>query len=217
MTYHNFFKPFLTSAILPSLLLATAALPTRAEAQSTLTQVPVSFTGTVTTGSDGTVMLRQSDGTTIPFTGTLPSSAYQAGSTVSISFNAYMPNKAYYDTTPFPKPTDGIYRVALVTQGSAGCCSSTNVGTTSNPVISVNGQALGGSGAVQSIKMTLVYDYNTDAYSIDTGTTFGTSAYVGSGYRFDSATGELVSCLARPAIRITAQIPLATSPATASV
>jgi len=140
------------------------------------------------------VMIKQSDGTTIPFTGTLPSSAYKEGATVSISFNTYMPNKAYYETTPFSKPADGIYRVALVTQGSGGCCSSTNVGTTSNPVISVNGQTLSGSGTVQSIKMTLVYNYNTDSYSIDTSTTFGTAAYVGSGYRFDSATGELVSC-----------------------
>jgi len=194
MTYHNFFKPFLSSAVLPSLLLATIAIPTKAEAQSITTKVPVTFTGTVTTGSDGTVMIKQSDGTTIPFTGTLPSSAYKEGATVSISFNTYMPNKAYYETTPFSKPADGIYRVALVTQGSGGCCSSTNVGTTSNPVISVNGQTLSGSGTVQSIKMTLVYNYNTDSYSIDTSTTFGTAAYVGSGYRFDSATGELVSC-----------------------
>jgi hypothetical protein len=42
--------------------------------------------------------------------------------------------------------------------------------------------------------MTIVYDYNTDTYSIEGGGNFASGAYAGPGYIYDAATGSYLPC-----------------------
>jgi len=157
--------------------------------------VDVNWTGTVTTGSDGTVQFRAPDGSSMPFAGTLPSTVYKAGDPVSISFQAIMPDQSYFNSSPFNPQLSpsGTYSIALATQGSAGCCGPIGLGTASNPTLTIGGTNIPGA-LPEGLKMTMVYNYNTDSYGIDPAQTFRTGPFVGNGYKFDQATGNLVAC-----------------------
>jgi polyisoprenoid-binding protein YceI len=80
--------------------LALAAIPGAASAQTAPISKTISltYTGTVTNAAADTIMVRQPDGTMAHYTGPLPNLPYANGDQVTISFNATVPTKAFYDS-----------------------------------------------------------------------------------------------------------------------
>lgn len=179
-------------------LLAMASLSAGAAAQTAPISrtVPVIYTGTVTSSASDTIMVRQPDGTLARYTGPLPDFPYKVGYQVTISFDATLPTRAFYDSGVYQGQiaADGIYRIGISSPYYNGGLTPGGVGSGSIPEVS---GPIGGAlnaGQPTNLNMTIVYDYNADTYSIVAAGDFSSGAYAGPGYKFDAASGSYVGC-----------------------
>ena len=170
-----------------------AALPAPAAAQAPqYREIPVTFTGTVTNDVTNSILIRQPDGSSVPFTGPVPDYPYKKGDQVSISFNTILPTKAYYDDPGYSGQiaADGLYRINVFGPGNTG---TDFFGVA--PDFDVSGPMTPTSNAGQELAvngMTIVYDANADSYSLD----FSNTGWVASlmdapGFLYDPAFGTL--------------------------
>jgi hypothetical protein len=175
--------------------LAFAALPTVASAQSASIQrvIPITFTGIVANDVGSSIRIRQPDGTFTAFTGPVPDYPYVKGDAVSISFNANVPTRDYYTSGAYSGQiaADGIYRVAISGRATQGSSSTIGLGDTvdvSGPIQQGSnfGQAPGMSG------LTIVYNSNTDNYSIEfPNNRWNAGPFDGPSFTYNSATGNV--------------------------
>lgn len=173
-------------AVAPSLAVAQTAPISRT--------VQVTFTGVVSSTAADTMLVRQPDGSYTSFAGTLPDLPYLKGDPVTISFDATLPTRAFYDSGAYQGQVaaDGIYRITVnnpyygTSPTGIGNSTSADVSGPINPALN--------SGQPTNTRMTIVYDYNTDSYSIEGGGNFVSGAYAGPGYIYDAASGSYVPC-----------------------
>ena len=179
------------SALVVSALLGAAP----AQAQLYATTVPITFTGVVTSSTADTIRIIQPDGTTAPYTGTVPAYPYEKGQAVSITFNATLPTKAYFASPYYSGQVaaDGIYRFALSTP-SLNPAKPLGIGNMTVPLGGVGDPSLNNGNQDPIARMTIVYDSKTDSYSLEGSGGFSASAYAGPGFRYDGTTGQLISC-----------------------
>lgn len=172
--------------------LAALAFSTAAAAQAPqYVPIRVTFTGTVSSGPEDRVVVRQADGSYAPYTGTTPAYSYQNGSPVSVSFTTTMPNASYFTSNPQYQNATGIYRYPV------------NMNNTSNPFGAVAPNGFDFSGPINMgtptatpmvTGMTLVFDSNTGQYSLDFANgRWGLSTLDGPSYSYDVATNSLTS------------------------
>lgn len=173
---------------------AAVTIPAVAAAQTAPTSrvITLTYTGTVAVDGTNSVKVRQPDGSYAPYTGPLPDIPYMNGDQVTISFNATVPTKAFYDSGTYQGQiaADGIYRIRVTTpsSGSSGQIGYSTAADVSGPIgYSPN------YGEPPYSAMTVVYDYNTDSYSIENGGNFLAANMWGAGYAFDAA-GNIVAC-----------------------
>lgn len=174
---------------------ALIALSSTAHAQTAPEQktITVAYTGIVTDDINNTIRIRQPDGSTVPYLGPVPEYPYKKGDTVTLSFSTVVPTAAYYDKYVGQQSADGIYRIAL-TSPTAGATSP--FGVVSN--LDVNGpirtlNTPDGPSVVNGV--VIVFDSNTDTYSVDfrpDGTWFSGS-WDGPGFLYNANTGEVIS------------------------
>jgi hypothetical protein len=158
--------------------------------------VQVTFSGIVSSTAADTMLVRQPDGSLATFQGQLPPLPYAQGDPITISFNATLPTRAFYDSGAYQGQTaaDGIYRIRVAnpyytggtTAGGIGSSTSADVSGPINPALN--------SGQPTNSLMTIVYDYNTDSYSIEGGGDFLSSAYSSPGYIYDAASQTYIAC-----------------------
>jgi len=176
---------------------AVTSLPAQAQTAPISRTIPVTFTGTVTSSAADTIMVRQPDGILTHYTGPLPDYPYAVGDQVTISFDATLPTKAFYDTVYAGQiAADGIYHVTVTSPYYNGGTSPGGIGnSTVADVLGPIDQTLN-FGQPTNTRMTLVYDYNTDSYSIDWAQSnpFVSSAYDGPGFVYNAATGQYDLC-----------------------
>jgi PEP-CTERM motif len=175
--------------------LAVLASPTVAYAQTAPTSqnISLTFSGIVTNTASNTIRIQQPDGTYVPYTGPVPEFPYQQDEAVSISFNATVPTKAFYDTVYQGQlAADGIYRIRVTTSGSGSGLGTIGGASAADVSGSIGYSPNYGEPAYTA--MTVVYDYNKDSYYVEGNGSFIAGALFGPGYVFDGATGNLVSC-----------------------
>jgi len=193
--------PLMAGPLLARFLVGLALLAAAPALHAQTSTIPVTFTGTVSTSFGDTVKIKQADGSYATYTGPLPSFAYQDGQAISISFNATVPNAAYYAANPsaanLTRAADGQYRITLYsdTSGMAGL-SIPGIGTGSAPTVSDGITATGNprSGGTSTLAVTLMYNATTDTYSIAPGSAFVAGYFTGPGFLYDAATGSLIPC-----------------------
>jgi hypothetical protein len=113
---------------------------------------------------------------------------------VSITFNATVPTKEYF-TSPYytgQVAADGIYRIGLATPSLSGG-KPLGIGDITQPLGGVGDPTLN-NGQAPVGRMTIVYDSNTDTYSLEGSGGFNAASYAGPGFRFDGTTGQLIGC-----------------------
>ncbi len=142
------------------------------------------------------MLVRQPDGSYASFQGSLPPLPYAQGDPVTVSFNATLPTRAFYDAGYYKGQVaaDGIYRIQVANPyytggGAAGGVGNSTIADVSGPI----NPALNSGQPTNSI-MTIVYDYNSDSYSIEGGGNFFSGAYSSPGYIYDAATKSYVAC-----------------------
>lgn len=183
------------------------ALPLAAQAQTAPLNrtVPITYTGVVTNSAADTIMVRQADGTMARYTGPLPDYPYVNGDQVTISFNAVLPTRAYVDdylaSQGVPPSADGLYHITLSPSCASGGCPypssfAGTVGDISGPITPVPDET---TLAPPSVRMEIVYDYNTDSYAIDWGKSEGAGGFLATDYRgpsyvYDTASGQYLAC-----------------------
>lgn len=178
-------------------LLASAPMTAQAQTAPISRTVQVTFTGVVSSTAADTMLVRQPDGSMTTFQGSLPPLPYAQGDPVTLSFNATLPTKAFYDSGAYrgQVAADGIYRITLAdpyyTGGGTifnGIGNSTAADITGpiNPTMNF--------GQPTNTRMTIVYDYNNDSYSIEGGGNFFSGAYTSPGYIYDAATKSYLAC-----------------------
>lgn len=129
----------------------------------------VTYSGTVANPVNDTIMIRQPDGTSAPYTGPLPAWDYQKGQQVTISYTAIVPNAAYFSSPRYTgqQAADGVYQISL-------SASPNNNANGFGPVAPVKGTiggstfypAQGSGGGAPGMSQTLIYNANTDQYMI---------------------------------------------------
>ncbi len=172
------------------LLLMAGPAQAQGPADTLSRTVPITFAGTVTTSAADTIRIIQPDGTAVPFTGPVPAYPYDQGQAVSITFNAVLPTREYFASPEYTGQVaaDGIYKIALSTT-----TPSLSVGAMSQP--------LGGFGdpvndftRTAAANMTIVYDANSDTYSLEGSGDLRAGSYAGPGFRYDGTSGQLIAC-----------------------
>jgi len=157
--------------------------------------IPVTFTGTVTSSAGDTLMVRQPDGSMTPYTGPLPDYPYAAGDAVTISFNATLPTRAYYDSAyAGQKAADGIYRITVSSPYYNGGTAPGGIGNSTEAEVSGPINPALNSVQPTNTRMTIVYDYNTDSYAIEGAGSFFSGAYSLPGYLYDASSGTYLLC-----------------------
>jgi hypothetical protein len=157
--------------------------------------VPVTFSGVISSTAADTLLVRQPDGSFASFQGELPALSYAKGDPVTISFNATLPTRAFYDSAVYRGQiaADGIYKISLAnpyyTGATIGGIGNSTIAEVSGPI----SPALN-SGQPTNTRMTIVYDYNADSYSIEGGGNFVSGAYTSPGYLYDATTRTYVAC-----------------------
>lgn len=184
------------SVLITCTVLALAPLSAQAQTAPISRTIPVTYTGVVSAVAADTMLVRQPDGSLVRYTGPLPDLGYTKGDPVTISFNATLPTRTFYDSGVYrgQLAADGIYRITVAnpyytggtTAGGIGNSSVADVSGPINPELNF--------GQPTNTRMTIVYDYNTDSYSIEGNGGFLSSAYAGPGYVYDAATGSYVAC-----------------------
>ncbi len=178
-------------ATLAGCLLLTAPV----QAQLYVRTMPITFTGVVSTSVANRIMILQPNGRTVPYTGPVPAYPYDKGTPVSITFNAELPTKEYY-ASPYYRgqvASDGIYRLSLSTT-SLNPAKPLGIGNITVPLGGVGNPTLDNGNQDPVASMTIVYDSNTDSFSLEGSGGFSASAYAGPGFRYDGTTGQLISC-----------------------
>jgi PEP-CTERM motif len=158
--------------------------------------IPVTFTGVVSSTAADTILVRQPDGSLTTFAGPLPDMPYAKGDPVSISFNATLPTKAFYQSSAYSGQiaADGIYRITVSSPFYNGGTSPGGIGNSTIADVSGPISPTLNSGQPTNTRMTIVYDSNADSYSIEGGGNFGSGSYVGPGYVYDAASQSYVAC-----------------------
>lgn len=190
------------------------AMPAVAAAQTAPISrtIPVTFSGVVSSTAADTLLVRQPDGSLATFAGTLPDLPYLKGDPVTISFNATLPTRAFYDSGLYQGQiaTDGIYRITVAnpfyTGGGIGGIGDSTIADVSGPI-----NPAPNSGQPTNSRMTIVYDYNTDSYSIEGSGNFFSGAYAGPGYIYDAATQSYVACAGGPSCATNSSDPVLSS------
>lgn len=157
--------------------------------------IPVTFTGVVSSTAEDTLLIRQPDGSFATYQGPLPDLGYTKGDPVTVSFNATLPTKAFYDSGVYRGQiaADGIYRIQLATAAYGGG-GSTGIGAATIPDVSGPIAPADNSGQPTNVRMTILYDYNADSYSIEGSGGFTAGAYSSPGYIYDAASGSYLAC-----------------------
>ncbi len=158
--------------------------------------ITLTYAGTVTQSASDTLMIRQPDGSLTRYTGPLPEFPYKVGDQVSISFNATVPTRAFYDTGIYQGQlaADGIYRIEVTSPYYNGGTTPDGIGnSTAADVSGPIGPALN-AGQPTNTRMTIVYDYNADTYSILGAGDFSSGANAGPGYFYNAASTQYVGC-----------------------
>jgi hypothetical protein len=179
-------KFFLRFAGFALAVCAVAIAPLASTARAQTTTVPVTFNGTVSISASDTVSIRQADGSYAAYTGSLPAFPYQDGQAVSISFNATVPSAAWYAANPsaaaMTQAADGVYRITLYsdTSGLAGLMIP-GIGTGSAADVSggIDAAANPRTGGTSVLALTLLYNANTNSYSIAPGSSFVAAIFRG--------------------------------------
>lgn len=157
--------------------------------------IPVTFTGTVTGSAGNSLMVRQPDGSMTPYAGPLPDYPYAVGDAVTISFNATLPTREFYDSVyAGQKAADGIYRITVSSPYYNGGTAPGGIGNSTAADVSGPISPALNSGQPTNTRMTIVYDYNTDSYAIEGSGSFVSGAYSLPGYLYDAASGAYLLC-----------------------
>lgn len=172
-----------------SLFMATAA--TAQTAVPTQRPITVTFTGVVDNGPDQSIMIRQPDGTFAPYTGPVPDYPYRTGDNVTVSFTTTVPTAGFYEANPAARSVDGIYRISV--RGPANGFPSNGFGYTSDL------DASGPLGPTQNLGqpygtggLTIVYDANSDRYSLELPRgSWTASLFDLPSFFYDNTTGQL--------------------------
>jgi hypothetical protein len=126
-----------------ALAVVVAGLPAAALGQTAPISrtIPVTCTGVVSSTAADTVLVRQPDGSYASFVGDLPALPYAKGDPATISFNATVPTRAFYDSGVYHGQTasDGIYRITVSSPyynggGSAGGIGNSTAADVSGPI-----------------------------------------------------------------------------------
>lgn len=178
-----------------------AMTPATAQTAPISRTVPLTFTGTVTNDVTNTIQIRQPDGSTVPYTGPVPDYPYKAGDPITISFNATLPTKAFYEPGgPYggQVAADGIYRIAIGGQPSGGAFTPGPGGVGVITIPDVSGPITGNANGTGSFaRMMIVYDSKADTYSLEyPNGTWGVHDMNGPSYTYDQASGALASAQA---------------------
>jgi PEP-CTERM motif len=145
----------------------------------------VQYSGVITNDVADTLMIRQPDGTFARYTGTVPNYAYNKGDAVTVSFTTTVPTGAYYDANNVPRSADGIYRFFV--QGPLG-----QGGTFGKAVADISGP-LGASSNYASSGITVVFDSNSDTYSLEfPNDRFSIGYFSGASFLYDVNSGALL-------------------------
>ena len=196
---------------------AIALAPQAARAQSQPVGVQpttITFTGVVSSDVAQTIqVIDPATNKLVPYTGPVPVFSQPVGQPVTISFNANLPTKFFFDS----------YNASVVANGGTALGANTNgliqVTATSNLVSGTpteakatsvtysNGLLSHGSVADPTFpsspfeRLSLIYDLKTDTYSINPTVNpangvgaFQNNGVVGAGFTFDVASGKLVAC-----------------------
>jgi len=175
---------------------AMVAWPTVAQAQTAPTSriITLTFTGTVTSDPSTTIEIRQADGSYTPYTGPLPTNAaYHAGDTVTITMNATVPTKAYYDSITAagaPPLADGFYHWKL----ASGADGATGPFSLTPATISGGLSSQGYYGVPNYTTLAIVYDSKNDTYSLDGSGSFRDNGVLGAGFTYDPASATVSAC-----------------------
>jgi hypothetical protein len=158
--------------------------------------VPLTFTGVVSNSVTDSVRIVQPDGSYANYTGPLPEYPYAQDAPVTISFNATLPTKAFYDAGVYQGQVaaDGIYRISVASPFYTGGTSPGGIGNSTIADVSGPIGPANNFGQPTNTVMTIVYDYNSDSYSLEGGGSFVTGAQSGPGYLWNAAAGEYVLC-----------------------
>ena len=189
-------------------LALAASAPALAQGAPVSRIVPVTFTGTVTNDVTNEIRIRQPDGSYARFTGPVPDYPYKKGDAVTLSFNATLPTKAFYEPGgPYRGQiaADGLYRIDLASPPYNGGGGPGGVGNATGIDVSGPITPASNSGQPVNTRMSIIYDANADSYSIDfkgnfapqSGSVpggFTAAAFAGPGYTYDGRTGALTSC-----------------------
>jgi PEP-CTERM motif len=161
-------------------------------------EISLTFTGVVTNDVTKSIGIRQPDNSLVPYTGPVPEFPYKKGDPVAISFNAVVPTKAFYDVGYQGQvANDGIYRISIGSQFTVGGggFSSFGIGTISGPEVSGPIFAASRSGA--TVRMTIVYDSNSDSYSLEyPNGNWTMNSFNGPSYSYDPVTGAVAGVAA---------------------
>ncbi len=176
------------------LVTAAAAIAAIGQTAPISRTVPVTFTGVVADTVSDSIQIRQPDGSLVAYTGPVPDYPYQKGETVTISFDASLPTRDYFDSGVYQGQVaaDGIYRFRVSTQPNSSLIGNIGQATASNVSGPITAAANFGEPALSA--MTIVYDYNTDGYSIEGSGNYRSGLFWGGGFAFDAITGLLSAC-----------------------
>lgn len=189
-------RHLLIAALLSATAIAVPSSPVAAQAPVSRT-IPVTFTGTVVNNVTNEIRIRQADGTYAPYTGPVPDYPYRQGDSVTFSFNAVVPTRAAYEQGgPLfnQASADGIYRISVANPFYSGG-GTAGIGNATNSDFSGSITPVATFGQPTNTRMTLVYDYVADSYSIDfSNGGLVTGAYSVPSYLYDATTGTLTPC-----------------------
>lgn len=177
-----------------ALAFASTAVPALAQAELTR-KVTISFDATVAQGAVETLQVRDASGALSPYTGALPSYPLQVGDRMTFTIEAELPTRAFYDNYYQGTPaSDGLYKLPLVDAASTGSGGSGPFVGISRFTVSDPLRPTLNFGQPTTARLGVVYDYNTDSYSLDPGVGFVSGAYGAPGFLYDAATGQFTSC-----------------------
>ena len=187
----------LIRGIAQSVAVLAGLLVTAGPAQAQLYErlLPITFTGVVSTSVADTIMIRQPNGTLVPYTGPVPAYPFDKGTPVSITFNGYVPTKEFYASPYYhgQVAADGIYRIGMSTTLLGGGPIGPNSAAMTFPSGGV-GIGTNNLGQAPNASMTIVFDTNTNTYSLEGSGGFKSGFWAGPGFRYDSTTGQLIGC-----------------------
>lgn len=172
-----------------------SAVPASAELKR---QLDIVYTGVVTKNAQNTLVVANPDGTKSPYTGPLPQIEGLLGDTVTIKFSAPVPTREFFSFRPDQVPTDGLYRIYVSTADyehpvTGFGFGATNLGQLDGAALTATYISRGYDTINTRQTMMIVYDLNTDSYSIQGGS-YLSSTWLADGYKFDRATQTFIPC-----------------------